>query len=233
EHPRQRDFRQAIFRHGAGLRPPLERRWSKTETFETELEWVKANYRAEVTEMDASLAPLLGALEASGALEDTLVVVVSDHGEAFMEHERLDHTHVDEEVARVPLVVVPPGGRKDGAPSRVDRPVRTIDVLPTILELCGLPAGAPVQGQSLRPLLEGDPLPAEPVCCFQNSVGRAEPEISIRHAGWKLVVGGILERRSGRPRLFHVERDPMERRNLIDEAPERREDLARLLAGVR
>ncbi len=233
EHARQRDFRQAVFRWSATLRPTLERQWRRADDFEAGLAWVRANYQAEVREADRSLAPLLDALEASGALDDTVVVVVSDHGEAFMEHERLDHTRVDEEVARVPLIVRPPGGRDDAWPERVDRPVRTIDVLPTVLDLCGLSPAAPVQGRSLLPLLRGEPFPDEPVCCFQHNVGREEPEISIRHLGWKLIVGGVTERRRGKGRLFRVENDPGETRNLIDRRPERAEDLERLLRAVR
>lgn len=233
EHPRQRDFRQAVFRWSATLKPPLEKQWRASPDFERELAWVRANYLAEVSEMDRALAPLLEALRVSGGLEETLVVLVSDHGEAFMEHDRLDHTHVDEEVARVPLVVVRPGAPSEERPRRVDQPVRTIDVLPTILDLCDVPTDVPIQGRSLRPLLDGETLPNEPVCCFQNNVGREDPEISIRHLGWKLIAGGTLERRYGGGRMFDLETDPGERVSLFHKKPKRRKELARLLTAVR
>ena len=233
EHPRQRAFRQAVFRWSATLAPSLEQQWAEAPEFERELAWVRANYAAEVTEMDRSLGRLFSALRADGQLDDTLVVLVSDHGEAFMEHGRLDHTHVDEEVARVPLAIIPPGGRAPGAPARLDTPVRTIDIAPTVLELCGLPARGATQGRSLAPGMRGEAIPPMPVCCFHHNVGRAEPEISIRHAGWKMILGGTLSKHYGGGRLFHLASDPGERTNLFHQKNDRLKDLARLLRGVR
>jgi len=85
---------------------------------------------------------------------NTVVVVVGDHGEEFLEHGQLGHSHsLHRELTHVPLVLWAPGLE----PGRVDSQVRLLDVLPTLLELVGLGGALPrgARGESLLPLIEG------------------------------------------------------------------------------
>lgn len=97
-------------------------------------------YEAGVASLDRRLGELLGWLETSGALDDTIVVVLSDHGEAFYEHGEALHDQAHGECLRVPLIVHVPGRRRDvePPPAVVDRLVSLIDVRATLLDLCGI-----------------------------------------------------------------------------------------------
>ncbi len=119
------------------------------------LEFLIGLYDAGVAQLDAELRRLFDELERRGWLEDALVVVTADHGEAFMEHGRMLHGVHFEEVSRVPLIVVPPA-RLGARPRRVHERTQSVDLVPTVLDLCGLaPAG---QGRSLaRTIVLGEP----------------------------------------------------------------------------
>ncbi|MHC4752727.1 MAG: sulfatase, partial [Planctomycetota bacterium] len=110
-------------------------------------------YDGSIRAMDTEIGRLLERLEELGLDENTLVVFISDHGEEFLEHGKMGHggTSVYSELTHVPLIVRWPGVVPEGA--EVLETVRTIDLMPTILELCRLPVPEAVQGQSLVPLL--------------------------------------------------------------------------------
>jgi arylsulfatase A-like enzyme len=118
-------------------------------------------YDAAVRYTDASIAPLLDTLRARPGGSRTLLVITSDHGEAFGEHGYTGHGRtLHEEVLRVPLLVWAPGLVAAGR--RVPGLVGVIDVAPTILDLLGLPVPGGLTGVSLAPQLhpgETPPLP--------------------------------------------------------------------------
>jgi arylsulfatase A-like enzyme len=102
--------------------------------------------------MDEELGLLVAALERDGLLDETLLVVLSDHGEELSEHGTIGHGHsLRPEVLRVPLLFVGPGI----APARVDDTAALADVLPTVLELLGLDVPRELDGRSLAPRLRG------------------------------------------------------------------------------
>jgi arylsulfatase A-like enzyme len=103
-------------------------------------------YDAEVAWTDAQVGRLLDGLRAAGLAEGVVVALHSDHGEEFWEHGGFEHGHaLVEEVLRVPLIVAAPGLQ----PGRVAARVRSLDLGPTLLELCGLPAMPGAEGASL------------------------------------------------------------------------------------
>ncbi len=112
-------------------------------------------YDGEVAATDAQIGRLLQSLDDRGRLDDTIVVVVGDHGESLGEHGEQQHGFfVYESVVRIPLILAGPQ-----VPVRVvPEQVRIVDVMPTILELAGLAAPPAVQGVSLLPLARGEPL---------------------------------------------------------------------------
>ena len=112
-------------------------------------------YDASIRGMDAELARLFERLAAPDLADETLVVLVSDHGTEFHEHGGVFHGHsIYGEITQVPLVAHWPG--RVAAGRVIDEIVQTIDVAPTVLELAGLAAPDGVQGQSLVPLLDVD-----------------------------------------------------------------------------
>ena len=120
----------------------------------------RALYLTEVAAMDDALGQLLDGLEERFTMEDSLVVLIGDHGEALDQPANRPYGHgfdVDLVAAHVPFVVA--GSGRFSVPSGVvvDRPVGLMDVAPTIAALVGLPPEASVQGLDLQPAWHGEP----------------------------------------------------------------------------
>lgn len=106
-----------------------------------------ARYDGELTYLDDQFGRLRAGLEARGLWDDSLVVVVGDHGEEFWDHGSFEHGHSHyRELLRVPLVVKRPGGL---AGAVVDERVRQLDIAPTILEFAGLELPPELPGRVL------------------------------------------------------------------------------------
>jgi choline-sulfatase len=107
-------------------------------------------YDGEIAYMDSEIGNLLQALERHGLRQKTLILAVGDHGESLGDHGESTHARlIYESVMRIPLIVACPGLFKGGY--RVDDVVVSgCDVFPTVLDLLGLPAGAALDGSSLR-----------------------------------------------------------------------------------
>ncbi|MEQ8766969.1 MAG: sulfatase [Planctomycetota bacterium] len=98
--------------------------------------WID-RYDGEIRYWDAELGRLLDDLEQRQVLDDTWILITSDHGEAFGEHAFFGHgDNLHDELIRVPYLIVPPGDRKGQI---VERPVELVDILPTVLSIYGFP----------------------------------------------------------------------------------------------
>ena len=112
-------------------------------------------YDAEIAETDRQIGRLFEHLKSLGELDDTLVVVVADHGEMLGEHDEVTHGFfIYEAATHIPMIFSGPGVD----PTVVPDQVRIIDVMPTVLDLLGKSPSSAVQGASLLPLLRGEPL---------------------------------------------------------------------------
>jgi arylsulfatase A-like enzyme len=151
--------------------------------FADELAWLRALYGAELRAADSAVADFLAFLKSSGRYDDAIVIFLSDHGEQFMEHSTIGHTRTSRAESRVPLLVRLPGGKRPEQPARCAEVVRGIDVMPTILDLLGVPAPAIAQGRSLEPLLRGEDLPDLPACTF----GTKYPEDGVTFRNWRFI----------------------------------------------
>ncbi len=121
---------------------------------EKDLRHMRARYDGEVSYMDEWIGELLEGVRREGLWDDTVVIIVADHGEAFGDHGQVwEHNgELYDEVMKVPFLLRRPDGV--GAGTRVNGLVRTIDVAPTVLDLLGWDAWAGIQGVSLVPLTE-------------------------------------------------------------------------------
>lgn len=125
-----------------------------------ELPLARDRYDSEIAHVDEAFGSILDRLAALGLADDTIVALVSDHGEAFGEEGNFGHGYLDESNVRVPMLVSFPDRR--GAGRAIDRQVRLVDVAPTLLEAAGLPPLPGIEGRSLLPLLgDGAPPPRE------------------------------------------------------------------------
>lgn len=118
----------------------------------TEVERFSKRYDASVRYADAMLESFVSELEQRGLLEDTTLVITSDHGEEFLEHGKLAHTQLYPEVLAVPLVIVHPD---QSTARRVSDQVSLVDVAPTLVELAGLAPPEGLAGISLVSYLHG------------------------------------------------------------------------------
>jgi arylsulfatase A-like enzyme len=137
-------------------RPDPERPGGVIRTIgDRDLEHVYALYEGEVAWVDAQVGRVLRALDGFDLARNTLVIVVSDHGEEFFEHGGLGHRqNLHEESVRIPMVLRLPGVLPAGAAVR--GPVSLTDVVPTVLDLVGISHTAPPGGTtSFVPLVHG------------------------------------------------------------------------------
>lgn len=129
---------------------------------------IRELYRREVRQADRMAGVLLDGLRGRGLLDDTLVVVLADHGEEFFEHGGFEHGHtLMPEVTRIPLIVRLPDGR--GAGTLVSRPATLLDLVPTLCREAGWtpPAGLP-GSDGLWPARGSDPAPATAPLVLEN-----------------------------------------------------------------
>jgi arylsulfatase A-like enzyme len=179
-------------------------------------------YVGEIAFADSRIGRLLAALEARHLLERTMVILAADHGESLGDHGEPDHgMFLYDSVLRVPLIIRAPGV----SPGRVGAVVRLTDVMPTILDLLGVPA-PDMQGVSLVDLLNGRretlDLEAYAESEYPRRLG-CGPLRALRDGRFKLIDGP-------HPELYDLERDPFEQRNIYDE---RRETAAAMTRRLR
>ncbi len=201
-----------------------------------ELRRMWAGYYGAISYVDHLLGTILAALVDSNALDDTLLIYTSDHGEMLGSHGLWSKGAVFyEELVNVPLLIMPPGGSRPG--HEAERLVSQIDLVPTVLAWCGADVPDRLEGVDIRPLIEGGPAPVrEAVPLEYHSVvwgGHLSPLRGWRTEEWKYV-----ETLDGTDELYDLRADPAETRNLNDEpaaaaARERlKADLHRWLAAT-
>lgn len=171
-------------------------------------------YDGEIAFTDQHLGRLFEAFERLGCAENTILVIVADHGEEFGEHGLQGHGYdLHEEVVRVPLVVRVPGI----APRRVSEVVPTVDLMPTLLELCGARARHEVEGRSLLPLLSGrSDLAREALSEVRWQFGQDMK--SLRQGAWKLI--DSRRDRNAAEMLYEKSGDRAETANVIAGYPD-------------
>ena len=121
---------------------------------------LQEKYDYEIAFVDRWIGKLLAALDDNGLRENTAVVVLADHGEAWGEHKHYFHGQdLTEEQLRVPLIVAVPGRK----PVVVQDEVAVVDVGATLLDLVGITAPASFRGRSLLAAIDGEKLPPRPL----------------------------------------------------------------------
>lgn len=156
-------------------------------------------YDAEVGHLDHDLHTLFDELAGRGLLENTIVVIVGDHGESIGEHYKMEHkSSVYETEVHIPLIVRMPG---QSTGRHVDRFVHIVDVMPTLLDAMGIDRPEGLQGASLFSA-EQRPLP---IVTFLGPYERDYSEFAIYSDPWKLIRGT-----DGSLQLYDVRNDPLE-----------------------
>lgn len=179
----------------------------------------RPRYREAVRWMDTAIKDLVEDLRARGALEDTAIIIASDHGEGLGDNGTWNHgPNVWEEELRVPMAVCLPGqkGRV------IERSVGNIDLQPTIVDLLGLPQIESSRGRSLMPLLD------DPTLTWQNPYYLE----NVDHRVVAMVYGGqklIYRPKSGAYSRYDLTKDPDEDSNIFDGESQVDKDLQMLM----
>ena len=181
-----------------------------------EKQGIAAAYYTSVAFLDRNVGRVLAALEKSGQADRTLVIYTGDHGYLLGQHGRFEKHCSYEEAIRAPLLMRCPGVAHPGASTRAL--VEFIDIVPTVLDLCGVAIPANVQGRSLRPLLTGHSATHRREVVVEYA---PNDEAAVRDDHWKLIFERGKRRRTdgydtGLPlpgrkiRLYDLENDPRE-----------------------
>lgn len=201
------------------------------EYTEVQLEIMASTYDATLTELDLLFDHLLGALEAQGALENTVIILTADHGEHLGEHHMLDHQYaLYRPLVNVPLIIHYPEGIEAG---RDASPVMNFDLFPTVLELAGVDSsladGHASKAQSLlRPASDRQRMSQYPAVFTDpfKAVKKRNPDwdsapwhsrlYALQEGKFKIICG----KESG-PELYDVVADPREEIDTAKADPDR------------
>lgn len=164
-------------------------------------------YLANITYADALIGRLLDALDSGPAADNTIVILWSDHGWHFGEKEHLHKFTLWERCTRIPMIIAAPGTTRPG--STCSQPANTVDLFPTLIELCGLTAVQGLDGISLSPQLRDASThrkrPALTTHKFNNHTVRSEHWRYIRYSD-----GGeeLYDHRSDPNEWYNLAGDP-------------------------
>ena len=179
-----------------------------------EREWIRKLYASEVQYVDENIGLLLDTLTQSDIYDDSLIILTSDHGEEFWEHDGFEHGHtVYNELLSVPLIVKLP---KSQLQTRISTPVSTQSLTPTVLDLCRIdPAPKERVSPSLRPLWEPQNQHHQINPIISTGPLYYENRISIIHEGQKYIRNLV----TGREEYYNLDLDPAEQQPLQPAPP--------------
>ncbi len=171
-----------------------------------------SRYDSEIRYVDLHLEKLLDKLKAMKILDDCLIIITSDHGEEFLEHGLLKHGfQLYDETIHIPLILYWKGHLD--AQSR-ETIVSGIDIAPTILDFCQLQKPPVMMGNSLLSKKKDEPILFCTHFINQNQRG-------MRMGKWKLIENVA----TGEMKVFDMDKDPGERKNLFTDFLPQREDI--------
>jgi arylsulfatase A-like enzyme len=171
-----------------------------------------ATYYGLVKEIDDWVGKILDRLDQHGLADRTLVVFTSDHGEMLGSHGMSGKNIFYEESVRIPFLMRLPGKITPG--TRVESPVSTRDLFPTVLDYLGQASPEGLDSQSLRGVVEGRETRDFVVAEWRET--SAVPTYMIRSGDWKLLISKLPDARSV-DALYNLKDDPGEMNNLLFE----------------
>jgi arylsulfatase A-like enzyme len=202
----------------------------ETVQFEEEdREWIDAFYDSQLLRFDRFFESLRFRLHVHNKLKNTIIVVTADHGEELMEHGHVGHAstsvyskHYDEHI-RIPLVILCPRLIDDKVV--LDVPAQQVDIMPTVLDMMGWDIPETVQGRSLWPAIQGQPMGDVPVFAESIEGGyQSKPHQqntwlrSVRTRDWKFIARTSPEWEE--LELYNLVDDPAEKDNVIESYPD-------------
>jgi arylsulfatase A-like enzyme len=184
---------------------------------EAELQHIKAMYAGSVTLADRWFGHLMDTVSNLGLLDDTLIIVTSDHGHLFGDHGMIGKPGLGagpngllwEGIADIPLLIYHPevaGGK------RTDALVQAVDLFPTLMEASGVTYSHNIDGHSLIPLLKGEKKKVREMGIY----GRHGDTVNVTDGRYTLFLSHP-ERHPGPSRMFDLKKDPRQTTNVLPE----------------
>ena len=192
----------------------------------------EALYVGGVHSADRWLGKLVDTLKKEGIYDDTMLIVTSDHGESFAERDKSQfynrHGHiVYDEMIHVPMLIKMPKGY--GAGVRVSELTSNVDIMPTVLDFLKVtPEKDEMEGLSLLPFLTGEGrAPLEGREIFTEGITGQDEKKSVRTERYKYIVSiakkdvvangrSVLPAQPEKEELYDLQKDPQERKNLLE-----------------
>jgi len=200
----QNDF--YLFIHYCDAHPPYE----------------KFTYEQEIQNVDNAIETLVENIKSQGKLEETLIILTSDHG-AWLNDYKIDtQSLLSDKIIKVPLILINPK-----LPSKkIDRQIRSIDILPTALDIIGEDKDINFTGKSLLPLIKHKKHEFPKFAISEGTLNRNESK-SIRCKEWKYIF-----KKDARDELFCLKDDPEEENNLINQKKDKAMELKKNLFQI-
>lgn len=172
------------------------------------IDHMEAAYRGNIKYVDEAFGKLVARLREKGLYDDSLIILMADHGEAFFKHKVFGHkVGLYDDMLHIPMIIKFPKSEAI-APRRMPQLVQTIDILPTVLDYLGVEPPGDLEGRSLMGLLGKSSKKADPTEVVSTLFNLREHAI---HMGdYKL-----LHRGSHLQELYNVKLDPDETKNLL------------------
>jgi len=185
-------------------------------------------YDAEIAYTDSAVGKLLNALEEMELTENTLIILLSDHGEGLEEHGEPYHgDFIYEQTLQVPLIFHCPGLIPAGR--QIEEPVSLSDIVPTILDMLGIAIPDECDGRSLlNALIYKENLPQQPIyseSLYDSHLYGWSPLYAITYQGWKYIQAPF-------PELYNLKEDPGELDNLYHVERDKAHELAEILISI-
>jgi len=169
-----------------------------------------ALYDGEVKQTDSDLGEMLKVLKDRGVLDNSIVIILGDHGEQFYEHGNTSHQGVYEELIHIPLAVSIPEIQTKGR--IIDSLVSQVDILPTILDYLEITIPGTCQGKSLKPLIEGRTEVVNKYVFVEYTGGAVRDSYAVRSLRYK-----YYQMADNETFAYDLIKDPSEQRKILQD----------------
>ena len=206
------------------LIPHLTLRPMKDQLEEKDIQYVKDRYDTEIMYQDFQIEKFMEELEEQGLRDNTIFLLVADHGEELMDHGDWDHTdRMWEEQIHVPGILwIPPALREqwDLQPREITEPVSLVNVATSLIELAGFEDPYPRNGSSFLELLRGES--EEPWTVYSEEIKNDDRDAlgALRFENYKLIWEKAEGAEEPEFKLFDLEADPGEKNNIAAQNPD-------------
>jgi arylsulfatase A-like enzyme len=173
-------------------------------------------YEQSLQYLDTQIGRLMSTLASLGQEANTIIIALSDHGEEFLDHGRWGHweSNLYDEILRVPLIIRMPNWPRGQV---IQQQVRLLDLMPTILDVCGCPLAENLMGASLVPLWTQRDAEYDGRVAISEMHRAPWHRIAVRTEAFKYIWDS---KRPNQPDLYDLQADPGEKQNVSEHHPQ-------------